>query len=58
MILMGKFTTSTDFSPFALTVGRDGIWDAEEVEAIYGVHHVYSQKKSKVTRGTCARVAF
>ena len=55
---MGKFTTSTDFSPFALTVGRDGIWDAEEVEAIYGVHHVYSQKKSKVTRGTCARVAF
>ncbi|KAF7975177.1 hypothetical protein HWV62_10222 [Athelia sp. TMB] len=26
---------------------RDGIWDREEVEAIYGVHHVYSQKKSK-----------
>lgn len=26
----------------------DGVWDAEEVEAIYGVHHVYSQKKSKV----------
>ncbi|KAF8499223.1 hypothetical protein F5888DRAFT_1611914 [Russula emetica] len=25
----------------------DGVWDAEEVEAIYGVHHVYSQKKSK-----------
>jgi hypothetical protein len=24
------------------------MWDAEEVEAIYGVHHVYSQKKSKV----------
>lgn len=27
---------------------RDGIWDREEIEAIYGVHHVYSQKKSKV----------
>ncbi|KAI0005531.1 precursor to secretory protein Ssp120 [Russula compacta] len=28
-------------------LNRDGVWDAEEVEAIYGVHHVYSQKKSK-----------
>lgn len=27
---------------------RDGVWDREEIEAIYGVHHVYSQKKSKV----------
>lgn len=26
----------------------DGFWDREETEAIYGVHHVYSQKKSKV----------
>ncbi|EGO31141.1 hypothetical protein SERLADRAFT_455850 [Serpula lacrymans var. lacrymans S7.9] len=26
---------------------RNGIWDREEIEAIYGVHHVYSQKKSK-----------
>lgn len=25
---------------------RDGFWDREEIEAIYGVHHVYSQKKS------------
>ncbi|KAJ7109816.1 hypothetical protein C8R44DRAFT_263585 [Mycena epipterygia] len=28
-------------------LNRDGFWDREEVEAIYGVHHVYSQKKSK-----------
>jgi hypothetical protein len=48
MISIGKFTTSRDFSPFTLTVDSDGVWDAEEVEAIYGVHHVYSQKKSKV----------
>lgn len=48
MILIGKFTTSRDLPPFILTVGSDGVWDAEEVEAIYGVHHVYSQKKSKV----------
>ena len=27
---------------------RDGVWDTAEIEAIYGVHHVYSQKKSKV----------
>ena len=48
MILIGKFATSRALSPFTLTVVSDGIWDAEEVEAIYGVHHVYSQKKSKV----------
>ncbi|KAK7464485.1 hypothetical protein VKT23_006655 [Stygiomarasmius scandens] len=28
-------------------LNRDGFWDKEEIEAIYGVHHVYSQKKSK-----------
>ncbi|KAF8845998.1 hypothetical protein BDN67DRAFT_986404 [Paxillus ammoniavirescens] len=28
-------------------LNRDGLWDREEIEAIYGVHHVYSQKKSK-----------
>jgi len=28
-------------------LNRDGIWDRAEIEAIYGVHHVYSQKKSK-----------
>jgi len=28
-------------------LNRDGYWDKDEVEAIYGVHHVYSQKKSK-----------
>ncbi|EMD42317.1 hypothetical protein CERSUDRAFT_129905 [Gelatoporia subvermispora B] len=28
-------------------LNRDGFWDREEVEAVYGVHHVYSQKKSK-----------
>ena len=27
---------------------RDGVWDRDEIEAIYGVHHIYSQKKSKV----------
>ncbi|KAI4522075.1 hypothetical protein K525DRAFT_223637 [Schizophyllum commune Loenen D] len=25
----------------------DGVWNRAEIEAIYGVHHVYSQKKSK-----------
>ncbi|KAF8167552.1 precursor to secretory protein Ssp120 [Crassisporium funariophilum] len=28
-------------------LNRNGFWDKEEIEAIYGVHHVYSQKKSK-----------
>ncbi|ESK96124.1 precursor to secretory protein [Moniliophthora roreri MCA 2997] len=28
-------------------LNRDGNWDRDEIEAIYGVHHVYSQKKSK-----------
>ncbi|KAF9524083.1 hypothetical protein CPB83DRAFT_861855 [Crepidotus variabilis] len=26
---------------------RNGVWDKEEIEAVYGVHHVYSQKLSK-----------
>jgi len=26
---------------------RDGFWAPDEIEAIYGVHHIYSQKKSK-----------
>ncbi|RDB28680.1 hypothetical protein Hypma_016054 [Hypsizygus marmoreus] len=26
---------------------RDGYWDRPEMEAVYGVHHVYSKKKSK-----------
>ncbi|KAL0951842.1 hypothetical protein HGRIS_008503 [Hohenbuehelia grisea] len=26
---------------------RNGVWDKEEIEAVYGVHHIYSQKKSK-----------
>ena len=29
-------------------VFSDGVWDADEIQAVYGVHHVYSQKKSKV----------
>ncbi|GJJ13161.1 hypothetical protein Clacol_007412 [Clathrus columnatus] len=24
----------------------DGLWDRDEIEAVYGVHHVYSQKQS------------
>lgn len=28
-------------------LNRDGVWDKEEIEAIYGVHHVYSKKLSK-----------
>ncbi|KAF7303088.1 Precursor to secretory protein [Mycena kentingensis (nom. inval.)] len=28
-------------------LNRDGFWDREEIEAIYGVHHVYNKKKSK-----------
>lgn len=27
-------------------LNRDGLWDRDEIEAIYGVHHVYSQKLS------------
>ncbi|KAF9011152.1 hypothetical protein BDQ17DRAFT_1397080 [Cyathus striatus] len=26
---------------------RDGYWTRPEIEAVYGVHHIYSQKKSK-----------
>jgi hypothetical protein len=29
------------------TSGSDGFWDRGEIESIYGVHHVYAQKKSK-----------
>ncbi|KIK62248.1 hypothetical protein GYMLUDRAFT_164955 [Collybiopsis luxurians FD-317 M1] len=28
-------------------LNRNGYWERDEIEAIYGVHHVYSQKKSK-----------
>ncbi|GJE86224.1 EF-hand domain-containing protein [Phanerochaete sordida] len=28
-------------------LNRDGFWDREEIEAVYGVHHIYSQRKSK-----------
>ncbi|KAJ4470819.1 precursor to secretory protein Ssp120 [Lentinula aciculospora] len=28
-------------------LNRDSAWDKEEIEAIYGVHHIYSVKKSK-----------
>lgn len=28
-------------------LNRDGFWDRDEIQAIYGVHHVYSQKKSR-----------
>ncbi|TFY81818.1 hypothetical protein EWM64_g2193 [Hericium alpestre] len=28
-------------------LNSDGVWDKEEIEAIYGVHHVYSKKLSK-----------
>jgi len=28
-------------------LNRDGFWDKEEIEAVYGVHHIYSKKKSK-----------
>ncbi|KAF8633542.1 hypothetical protein AX15_001345 [Amanita polypyramis BW_CC] len=27
-------------------LNRNGFWERDEIEAIYGVHHVYSQKKS------------
>jgi len=47
MTLISTFTTTEPL--FILKIIRDGVWDAEEVEAIYGVHHVLSQKKSKVT---------
>lgn len=40
-------------------VCRDGLWNKEEIEAIYGVHHVYSQKKSKVRHlGTDSTLQF
>ncbi len=25
-----------------------GVWDKDEIQAIYGMHHVYAQKQSKV----------
>ncbi|KAI0830813.1 hypothetical protein BC628DRAFT_1355711 [Trametes gibbosa] len=28
-------------------LNRDKVWDEEEIQAVYGVHHLYSQKKSK-----------
>ncbi|KAJ7597295.1 hypothetical protein C8J56DRAFT_919698 [Mycena floridula] len=28
-------------------LNRDGFWDKEEIEAVYGVHHIYSKQKSK-----------
>jgi len=28
-------------------LNRNGFWDKDEIEAVYGVHHVYSQKQSK-----------
>ncbi|KAI0081168.1 hypothetical protein K474DRAFT_1657029 [Panus rudis PR-1116 ss-1] len=28
-------------------LNRDKRWDKEEIEAVYGVHHIYSQKRSK-----------
>ncbi|KAJ3877890.1 precursor to secretory protein Ssp120 [Lentinula edodes] len=28
-------------------LNRDSHWDKDEIEAIYGVHHIYSQKQSK-----------
>ena len=46
---MGVFTVANSLFSFRVEESTsDGVWDAEEVEAIYGVHHVYSQKKSKV----------
>lgn len=48
MISTGVFTIANAFFPPFTLITSDGVWDAEEVEAIYGVHHVYSQKKSKV----------
>lgn len=30
-----------------LPLHSDNVWDAEEIQAVYGVHHVYSQQKSK-----------
>ena len=32
--------------PSVHVLNSDGFWDKEEIEAVYGVHHVYSQKKS------------
>lgn len=36
----------------------DGIWKPDEIEAIYGVHHVYSQKKSKVWRAVSLTASY
>ena len=49
MILIGAFTIANALFHSPLKITSDGVWDSEEVEAIYGVHHVYSQKKSKVS---------
>jgi hypothetical protein len=28
-------------------LNRDGVWDKEEIEAVYGAHHIYNKKLSK-----------
>jgi len=35
-------------SPNTESTNSDGFWDRPEIEAVYGVHHVYSKKKFKV----------
>jgi hypothetical protein len=48
MILIGLLTALPRITHLTSHARSDGLWDREEIEAIYGVHHLYSQKKSKV----------
>jgi hypothetical protein len=48
MTWTGELIPSVDEGKALISISRNGFWDRDEIEAIYGVHHVYSQKKSKV----------
>ncbi|KAG6874375.1 hypothetical protein C0995_015111 [Termitomyces sp. Mi166 len=38
----------SDFSSHSLISDSNGYWERDEIEAVYGVHHVYATKKSPV----------
>lgn len=50
MIWTSKLLALARVNFHSIHLHRDGFWAPEEIEAIYGVHHIYSQKQSKVNR--------
>ena len=49
-----RYTASVHILTSPTFIHSDKVWDAEEIQAVYGVHHVYSQKKSKARLLRCA----